>query len=197
MRSSASLLCVASALWAAPALMGCATPRLPYEARVWLMDAEEEHKTAEARVLEAREARVEAEAQVAEALRARDALGAESDVQPPLVEEAEAQVAYAEATLREKEQALELTEASRACSELGLAAARAEAEVRAKLEGAEPEQVKALHERTEACHGELGQLRALMSAASSMRSSAAAALERARTKAAAAAPTARPRPFLE
>jgi len=180
---------------AAAALAGCAGPRLPYEGRVWLMDSEEELKTAQARVEEARATRAEAEADVAAAHRAREAQGAERDA--ALAAEAEAQVRYAEATLREKERALELVEASRACAELGLAAANVEAEVRAKLEGADPSEAEARRARARACQGELGQLRAVLGAASIRRGSASAALERARVKAAAKAPTERPRPFLE
>jgi hypothetical protein len=172
----------------AACLAGCASgPRLPYEGQVWLKDSEEELRTAQARVQEARATRAEAEADVAAAQRVREAQGAE----------AEAQVKYAEATLREKERALELVEASRGCAEQALVAATAEAEVRAKLDGADPSEAKARRAQATACHSGLGQLRAVLGAMSIRRGSARAALERAQVKAAAKAPNERPRPFLE
>jgi len=180
----------------AACLAGCASgPRLPYEGQVWLKDSEEELRTAQARVQEARATRAEAEADVAAAQRVREAQGAEVDA--VFAAEAEAQVKYAEATLREKERALELVEASRGCAEQALVAATAEAEVRAKLDGADPSEAKARRAQATACHSGLGQLRAVLGAMSIRRGSARAALERAQVKAAAKAPNERPRPFLE
>lgn len=181
--------------------MSCAGPRLPYEARLWLMDAEERLQTARERIAEDRAALVAAEAATGRARRALDAVGGDAtvgeEVALVLREEAEAEVSYAEANLALKEQEVQLTEASEECAKIALDGARAEAEVRAKLESADPEDVKAHAEEAEACYRGLDTQRALVTELLVKRSSARAAVERARSKASAKAPTLRPQPFIQ
>lgn len=189
-------------LWAlGVGLLSCAGPRLPYEARLWLMDAEERLQTARERVIEERAALVAAQVAADRARRALDTVGGDTtvsdEVAPVLREEAEAEVSYAEANLALKEQEVQLTEASEDCAKIALEGARAEAEVRAKLEGANPDDVKAHADEAEACYRGIDTQRALVTELLAKRSSARAAVERARSKASSKAPTLRPRPFLE
>jgi hypothetical protein len=192
-------------------LWGCAGARLPYEARLWLMDAEEQLLTAGARVVEARAALVAAQADVARAERTLERLEVDGEAGgelggevrpeaaalPALRAEALAEVRYAEANLTLRVQELEATEASQGCAVMSLEAARAEAEVRAKLEGAQPAEPKALAERAAGCLGALEKHRGRVTEVFAKRASARAAVERARSKAATLAPTMRPRAFLE
>lgn len=176
-------------------LASCAGPRLPYEGRVWLMDSEEELKTARARVREARRALDEAETALSQASHRRDGLSSESD--PAVLAEAEAHVAYADATVQERQRALDLVNATENCADLALAAATKEAEVRAKLENADLAESKSQKEGVENCYNDLTPLRTELDAASWKRASARAALERAKAKANAAAPATNPYPYLE
>jgi len=190
-------------------LGGCAGARLPYEARLWLMDAEEQLLTAGERVGEARAALVAAQADVTRAEQALERLEAggegggevqvrpEDSALPALLAEAKAEVKYAEANLALRVQELEATKARQGCAELSLEAARAEAEVRAKLEDAQPAEAKALAERAAGCLGELEKHRGQVAEGFAKRASARAAVERARSKVATVAPTLRHRAFLE
>lgn len=192
---------------------GCASARLPYEARLWLMDAEEQLLTAGERVGAARAALLAAQADVTRAEQALERLeaggegggdgGGEVPVRPEasalsaLLAEAKAAVKYAEANLALRAQELEATEARQGCAELSLEAARAEAEVRAKLEDAQPDEAKALAERAAGCVAGLEKHRGRVAEGFAKRASARAAVERASSKAATVAPTLRPRAFLE
>ncbi|MBK7860452.1 MAG: hypothetical protein IPJ65_17930 [Archangiaceae bacterium] len=171
---------------------GLGTRRLPYEARVYLLDTEEDLMTARAR----------SEQAARDLWRARHALGdadARSDAlrESPLKSEAKSQVAVAQARVAREERQLELLDAAAGCSQRRYAAARARTEVRFKLDGADEAEASRLDERAAACEAKLGQRAQALSDAEERLARARSEEERASIAAAAQAPLEHPRPWVE
>ncbi|MBL8953649.1 MAG: hypothetical protein JNK82_22935 [Myxococcaceae bacterium] len=178
---------------------GCATvggrlfgPRLPYEARVWLLDAEEDLMTARARAEQAERDVVRAQASLAAADQRCEALR-----DSPLEREAKAAAAVEAARVVREERSFDLLAAQAGCAERRYAAARARAEVKFKVEGADEAEANALAERAEACAAKLDKRELALTEAEEQLARARAARERESIAAAAQAPLEHPRPWLE
>jgi hypothetical protein len=171
---------------------GVLGPRLPYEARVYLLDAEEDLMTARAR----------ADQGDRDVLRAKQALG-EADKrydelrESPLKKEAKASVAVAQAQVNRAEKQLDLLDASAVCAERRYGAARARAEVKFKIEGADDAEATRLSERADACETKLDKREQALADAEEQLARARAEQERASIAAAAQAPLENPRPWVE
>ena len=180
-------------------MSGCATvaarltgPKLPYEARVYLLDAEEDLMTARARADQAERDVFRAKLSLGEADKRRDALrGSE------LEKEAKAEVEVAVAKVEREERALDLLDASTACAERRYSAARAKAEVRFKIEGADEAEADRLQERADACQAKLEKKELALAEAEEKLARARAAQERESVAASAKAPLEHPRPWIE
>ena len=185
----AALACAAS---------GCATgfsltgPRLPYEARVYLLDAEEDLMTARARAEQAERDVLRAQSALAAADERYEALRAS-----PPKNEAKAAAAVEAARVEREERSLELLGAAAACAERRYVAARARAEVKFKVEGADEPEANALAERAEACTTKLDKRELALAEAEEKLARARAVQERESIAAAAQAPLEDPRPWLE
>lgn len=178
---------------------GCATVggsifsrRLPYEARVYLLDAEEDLMTARARADQADR----------DVYRAKHALGAADQRLDELRDsklegEARAQVKVAKAQVAREERSLELLDAASVCSERRYHAARARAEVKFKVEGADEGEATRLEERAEACSAKLDKRELALAEAEEQLARARAEQDRASQAAAVKAPLEHPRPWLE
>jgi hypothetical protein len=178
---------------------GCATvgaklmgPRLPYEARVYLLDAEEDLMTARARAEQAERDVFRAKQALGEADKRYDALH-----ESPLKKEAKAEVLVAQAKVEREERSLDLLDAAEACAERRYAAARARAEVRFKIEGADDGEASRLEEKAAACEAKLDKREAALADAEEKLARARAAQDRESIAASAAAPLEHPRPWIE
>jgi chromosome segregation ATPase len=180
-------------------MSGCATVggsifsrRLPYEARVYLLDAEEDLMTARARADQADR----------EVYRAKQALGAADkrldDLRESKLEaEAKAQVKVAQAQVTREERQLELLDAATVCAERRYHAARARAEVKFKVNGADEGEASRLEERAEACTAKLDKKELALAEAEEQLARARAEQDRASQAAAVQAPLEHPRPWIE
>lgn len=178
---------------------GCATvgnkligPRLPYEARVWLLDAEEELMTARARADQAERDLYRAKVALGEADKRYDDLR-----ESPLKREAKAVVAVEKARVEREERSLELLDGAAACAERRYAAARARAEVKFKIEDADEVEATRLEERAAACAAKLDKRELALAEAEEKLAKARAAQDRESIAASAAAPLEHPRPWVE
>lgn len=166
--------------------------RLPYEARVYLLDAEEDLMTARARADQADR----------DVYRARRALG-EADSRyddlrdSKLAGEAKAHVKVATAQVVREERALELLDAATVCAERRYVAARARAEVKFKVDGAEESEAIRLEEKAEACAAKLEKKELALAEAEEQLARARAEQDRASQAAAVQAPLEHPRPWIE
>lgn len=172
-------------------------PALPYAAKVWLLDAEEELLTARSRADEAQLELVRAQEQLAKAQARLTALGLGSGAAVELKEEARAQVALARSSLAWRGRAAELSRRSLDCADLRFEAAVAEAQVRYPVEGAGSKQDPRLIAQAQACDEKLRPEAATLSGLAEARDTARAQLERSAAQAALKAPLLRPRPYLE
>jgi hypothetical protein len=188
----------ASLLALAVVASGCSTvgsvfaPRLPYEARVYLLDAEEDLMTAMART-------EEAQRDVAQARRDLDSAQsrAHSLKESPLKKEAFAEVSLAKARVVRAEKSAELLVASQDCAERRYAAARAQAEVKFKVKRADPSNAARLADKADACDGKLDRKRDALAVAEEALNRARSEQDRAAIQAAAQSPAQYPRPWLE
>jgi len=178
---------------------GCATvgnpligPRLPYEARVWLLDAEEDLMTARARADQAERDLYRAKIALGEADQRYDALR-----ESPLKREAKAVVAVEKARVEREERSLELLDSAAVCAERRYQAARARAEVKFKIEGADDGEASRLEERAAACAARLDKKELALAEAEEKLARARAAQDRESVAASAAAPLEHPRPWIE
>ncbi len=178
---------------------GCATvgsgllgPRLPYEARVWLLDAEEDLMTARARADQAERDLYRAKVALGEADKRYEELR-----ESPLKKEAKAQVSVETARVERDERSLELLDAAAVCAERKYAAARARAEVKFKVEGADDGDATSLEQRAESCAQKLDKRELALAEAEEKLARARAAQERESVAASAQAPLEHPRPWIE
>lgn len=191
-----ALILIALAVWAS----GCATlgtrsllgPKLPYEARVYLLDAEEDLMTARARADQADRELYRARHALGDADRRHDRLR-----EPVLKKEAKAEVAVAEAQVVRAEKSLELLDQAALCAERRYDAARARAEVKFKVKGADEGEALKLDERALACEAKLDKREAALAEAEEKLARARAEQDRASSAASALAPVEHPRPWIE
>lgn len=166
--------------------------RLPYEAKVYLLDAEEDLMTAKAR----------ADQQWREVHTAKKAVGAAEDRfdnlrESPLAGEAKAQVKVAQAQLTREERLLELLDAAAVCAERRYVATRSRAEVKFKVNGADETEANDLADRATACEAKLEKKQVAVAEAEEALSRARSEQERASIAAAQKAPLENPRPWIE
>jgi hypothetical protein len=191
-----SRIALVAALWVLGS--GCATvqslfgPKLPYDARVYLLDAEEDLMTAATRSDEA----------ARELDRARRELDAAEDRQEslresPLKKEAQAAVELAKARVARAEKSAELLFAAHACADRRYSAARAQAAVKFKVEGASASDADGLSAKAEECEARLDKRKEALAAAEEALQRARAEEDRAEAQAAVQAPQQYPRPWLE
>jgi chromosome segregation ATPase len=176
------------------AVLGGPAPRLSYEARVYLLDAEEDLMTVRARHDEAQRELAHARGAVDEANERIASMGAAA---PELKAEAKAGLALAVALEKRVARAVELLEAEEACADLRYAARRAMAEVRFRLEGADEAEATKLEERAQGCQDKLVKKQQALAEAQGALDRSRADSERAATKASARSPHQYPRPWLE
>lgn len=177
---------------------GCSTvgsvfaPRLSYEARVYLLDAEEDLMTAAARA-------DEAVREVAHARRELEAAQsrAHSLKESPLKKEALAEVALAKAKVTRAEKSADFLVASQDCAERRYAATRAQAEVKFKAKGADPASSVKLTDRAESCEARLDKKRDALAVAEEALDRARSEQDRAAIQASMQAPAQYPRPWIE
>ena len=178
---------------------GCATVggslfgrRLPYEARVYLLDAEEDLMTSRARADQADRDLYRAKQALSEAEKRYESLR-----ESPLKPEAKSQVKLAQAQVTREQRQLELLDAATACAERRYAAARARAEVKFKVEGADDGEATRLEERAATCAQKLDKRELALAEAEEQLARARAEQDRASQAAAAKAPLDHPRPWIE
>jgi hypothetical protein len=177
---------------------GCATmqglfgPSLPYDARVYLLDAEEDLMTAATRSDEAARELDRARREVKQAQERHEGLR-----ESPLKKEAAAAVELAKARVVRAERSADLLGAAHACADKRYSAARAQAEVKFKVEGASASNADALSAKAEDCETKLEKRKDALAASDEALQRARAAEDRAEAQAAVQAPAQYPRPWLE
>jgi hypothetical protein len=160
---------------------------------VYLLDAEEDLMTARARAEEASRAIQRATSAVAEAQTRSERLPESSSLKA----DATASVAVAKAQLSRAQRAQELLAASMTCAEIRYQAARARAEVRFKIEGANESHADRLSERAASCETALAPKEEALAEATETLERKKAERERASVAAAASSPVENPRPWIE
>jgi hypothetical protein len=167
-------------------------PQLPYEARVDLLDSEEDLMTAAARADQAVRDVQSARADVDAARERYEGLKGS-----PLKTEAKASVDLARARLDRAARSSDLLAAAQACAERRYAAARAQAEVKFNVEGASASSAGRLASKADECESRLDKPREALAASEEALEKARSAQDHAALQAAAQAPAQYPRPWLE
>jgi hypothetical protein len=177
---------------------GCATfgalgtAPMPYSARVYLLDSEEDLMTAAARAEEATR-EIERVRGSLDEVKTRYSKLHDS----PLTAEVKSEVVVEKARLARAQRAAELLTAAQVCAEDRYAAARAQALVRFKLEGARDSDPPRLADKAEVCESQLDKPREALAAAEDALARARSDRERESAQAAAVAPLQYPRPWVE